>query len=213
MRRATEILSRITNALGCHGCVVCSRAPGDLLHGRLEGIRGTSSLTAAHSARLQTTQPWHPSNHSRAAHWLRLAIILTGLFTLGCAQPAAPPPASAPALDGCAERLHDLCEPLLLFQMAHHRLPESLEEFTTANGHLGPVTCPTSGLPYVWLPDGPTPPGHRYEVLLADAKPVHGGRRWAIVAAQQDDGRAPTLRVSLLPPATPAGMPPARQAR
>ncbi len=103
------------------------------------------------------------------------------------------PRAQGNVVDPCAERLHDLCEPLLVFAAMHQRLPDSLDEFKAASPDMPPLVCPTSGLPYVWRPaDVYAPKG---EVLLADAKPVHNGKRWAILIEPGNKGKL-MLRVS-----------------
>src|SRR5947209_4106671 len=53
--------------------------------------------------------------------------------------------------DPCAARLHDLCEPLLLYYAMHgKRLPERLEELKAFSDFDKPIelACPTSGQPY-----------------------------------------------------------------
>ena len=55
-----QLLAHEQKSPGCHGCVVCSRAPDVHESSGSIGSRRTSSIAAAHGARLQTTQPWHP---------------------------------------------------------------------------------------------------------------------------------------------------------
>jgi hypothetical protein len=134
-------------------------------------------------------------------------VILAGLALLSGCQPATPPPATraAASVDDCADRLHELCGPLLLFYMAHHRLPNDLAEFKAANPTgLPELVCPKTHLPYVWRPDGPAVAGQHNEVLLADVTPAHDGKRWAIVNTSVNAAGPLTLRVSLLPTARPA---------
>ena len=100
--------------------------------------------------------------------------------------PDAPGKPTAPIsnTDPCAERLHALCGPLLFYYALHRRLPERLDELRALADPIdAPVefTCPVSGLPYVYAPQGVRRPGGQPGVLvLYDAAPSHSGMRWAV---------------------------------
>jgi hypothetical protein len=130
-------------------------------------------------------------------------LLLAALALSGCAQPNARTnepaneaskaqpsarlspeirPESLDSLDPCAMRLHDLCEPLLLYYVKNRRLPPSLEELALVSGFEQiPLTCPVSNRQYQYDPAGKTLKGSPdAQVILYDATPAHGGNRWAI---------------------------------
>jgi len=126
----------------------------------------------------------------------------------GCTPPPArPTPAANRMLDGCADQLHELCGQLLLYYLSHQSLPPTLEPLQQAAGGPLSLTCPTSGLPYVYRPEGVVYPGQPGRLILFDAGASHGGMRWA-VRADASSGPAFTLRVVLLPDAPVFNAPP-----
>src|SRR5438477_9391348 len=99
--------------------------------------------------------------------WM-LPVMLAGA-SVGCmpTPKSSPPPRPRPVnrldnLDPCASRLHDICEPLLLFHATYHRLPNSLDELRALGGFENMIyTCPVSGLTYIYNPAGiSAPPGN-----------------------------------------------------
>ena len=129
-----------------------------------------------------------------------LLLILMASVLAGCVQerPAqktasAPPPRRPNRLDNldaCASRLHDICEPLLLFYVSYHRLPASLDELRALSGFENMIyICPVSGLPYIYDPIGiPAPPGNAgAKIILYDATPAHRGLRWAVTIIEPAD--------------------------
>jgi hypothetical protein len=107
--------------------------------------------------------------------------------------------------DPCAARLHDLCEPLLLYYATHgKRLPQRLEEVKAFSDFDKPIelTCPTSGQPYTYNPTGlvttvPAPAGaiaaEPTRLIVYDPSPAHNGSRKGIVIRVPSAGQAPTL--------------------
>jgi hypothetical protein len=107
--------------------------------------------------------------------------------------------------DPCAARLHDLCEPLLLYYATHgKRLPQRLEEVKAFSDFDKPIelTCPTSGQPYTYNPTGlvttvPAPAGtveaEPTRLIVYDSTPAHNGSRKGIVVRAPSSGQAPTL--------------------
>jgi hypothetical protein len=86
------------------------------------------------------------------------------------------------ALDPCAERLHALCGPLLLYYLQHRSLPPTLQDLEDGPEPTPPLYCPDSRKPYVYLPNNAiaidNPRGH---ILVHDPVAAHHGVRWAIV--------------------------------
>jgi hypothetical protein len=114
----------------------------------------------------------------------------------GCqaAVPATREPAAA--IDPCAGRLHDACEPLLLYCAANGRLPETLEELKRiGSGSLPPLVCPISNKPYIYNREGLRVPGRAGRLVLYDAEPVHSGMRWGILAEATAEGKPLSARV------------------
>lgn len=111
-------------------------------------------------------------------------------------QPNAEPggPTEISATDECATQLHNICGPLLTYYAIHRRLPSQLDELRTMPGADAPLsfTCPASGKPYVYRPEGVTVvvtvpqkrnenrPDFRGHVILHDPEPLHSGHHWAI---------------------------------
>lgn len=102
--------------------------------------------------------------------------------------------------DACANRMHELCGPLLLYYAQKHRLPKDLEELRQLPGvgDIPAFTCPVSGRPYVYDPSGlpGTEPGSW--VVLYDPAASHSGMRWAISITAKT-ASAPVTKVVALP--------------
>jgi hypothetical protein len=149
----------------------------------------------------------------------RVALLALALLLAGCkSQTAAPPDAArggggnvpqatarpntpdhtgAPLsnTDPCATRLHDICEPLLLYYSVHHQLPARLDELRQLPGFEGDMlnfTCPVSHLPYVYNPIGILTMDDQPRIILYDPQPSHAGARWA-VAIIEPQGNAPLV--------------------
>ena len=105
-----------------------------------------------------------------------------------------------PNVDPCAMRLHDLCGPLLLYFARHESLPATADELMGMPGLDVPeLACPASGQKYVYNPHGPTGPQAGTRIILYDATPAHGGRRWGIAVSEPQPGQALVARVVVLP--------------
>ena len=123
-------------------------------------------------------------------------------------EPAAHDPAAHPGepvaqisnTDPCAMRLHDICEPLLLYYVMNHRLPDRLEDLRqlpdSANLEL---TCPVSHKKYLYNPVGLLDTESKSRVILYDAAPSHSGMRWAvsIIEPEQENGPLVTKVIAL----------------
>ncbi len=129
---------------------------------------------------------------------LLIAAVLSGVA--GCAAAPEPAPASPPregvAAQACAERLHRLCEELLLYNAAYRLLPRDLTELATTTSS---AACPASREPYLYHAAG-WPVGRTGEhVIVADARPIHMGHRLGILIQPSEPGQPLVLKVASLP--------------
>jgi hypothetical protein len=102
--------------------------------------------------------------------------------------------------DPCASRLHDICEPLLLYYIKHDQLPGRLEELREIPGFEKlELICPVSKKPYLYNPIGITTSESRARIICYDAAPSHSGMRWAIsiIEPQQENGALVTKVIAL----------------
>ena len=104
--------------------------------------------------------------------------------------------------DPCAEHMQDLCEAMLLYYTTNKRLPATLPELQpyADAGTTLTFTCPVSGDPYTYVPEGLTGPRIRDPLVLVlyDVHPVHNGHRWGIVMAPAEGRHPMTLSVNPL---------------
>lgn len=122
--------------------------------------------------------------------------------------PAAAAPAAAPGsgarnkegvnaisnTDPCASRLHDICEPLLLYYLKNNRLPARLEELRDLPGFEQiELTCPVSRQNYLYNPVGITTAESRARIICYDPTPAHAGCRWAISIIEPQDSNGPLV--------------------
>lgn len=136
---------------------------------------------------------------------IRQVISISGILAAvilgkGCqSTPEAAAPASA-AADPCAERLHALCGPLLLYHALHGRLPDRLQELQALAdpGETISFECPASGKPYLYEKDGTAIPGQQGLVIVRDPMPSHSGIRWAIAIVKADRSQPVNTRVIAL---------------
>jgi hypothetical protein len=103
--------------------------------------------------------------------------------------------------DACAMRLHDICEPLLLYYLMRNQLPGRLEELRQVPGFEKSLdlTCPVSKKAYIYNPVGLMRPGEPERVILYDPAPSHSGMRWAVSIIEPEDGKALVTKVIALP--------------
>jgi len=132
----------------------------------------------------------------RAEGWLLVLVAAAAACAAGGCRPIpsageARPPLPAPAADPCAERLHDLCGPLLLYRAVHGNLPDRLEDLRRVAGAGEDLRfeCPASGQPYLYDKTGIAVPGQPGRIVVRDPLPSHSGIRWAI-AMVGSDGRS-----------------------
>ncbi len=133
----------------------------------------------------------------------RLWWIALGVLAAGCQMEEGSVPAErrpSVRIDPCAERLHDLCGQLLLQHSLDGKFPPSLDQLPGIGGpDAAQLTCPVSGLPYVYAPDGLRIAGRSGLLIVYDATPCHSGMRWGVLVDGLGGGKAVTMRVVLLP--------------
>lgn len=107
----------------------------------------------------------------------------------------------AVADDPCAMRLHDIAGAIAEYYALYKTLPQRLADVATMADLDGPLnfTCPLSGQPYVYVPQGLRAPGRTKLIIVHDAAPSHDGKRWCIVMTPLRPGAAVSLDVVPLP--------------
>ena len=150
---------------------------------------------------MTATMTMMTSSHRAATAALLLCVALAA----GCVvyEPVEPGPARR-GFDPCAEQLHELEGRLLRYYSVRKRLPASLAEIRSA-GRTGTeplFTCPVSGKPYVYRPEGIPLPGDSQRIILYDAEPCHDGGRWAVVIGRDSPSALPKTWVIQVPEST-----------
>jgi hypothetical protein len=130
-------------------------------------------------------------------HMQYWGILACAALVVGCAaqsQQQVPPttqpqrrPSSAQTAslnantDPCAMRLHDIGGALLFYSGHFNRMPQKLDDLRFLPGfeHLE-STCPTSGKPYIYKPDGIPMPDKISFLVLYDSDAAHLGVRWGL---------------------------------
>ena len=110
-------------------------------------------------------------------------------------SPAAQARRNEDPLDECAERLHSLCGPLLLYYMQHRRLPATLQDLPTDGPEpVPPLLCPDSHKPYVYALQNAIPIDNpKGYIIVHDAVPAHDGVRWCVVASPGTSATEPLI--------------------
>ncbi len=103
--------------------------------------------------------------------------------------------------DPCATRLHDLCEPLLLYYALHNQLPPSIDALRQLPGADPSLvwSCPASNLPYVYDAEGIPAGANKGKAILFDAAPSHENMRWAITIIEPLDIGPLVTKVIVMP--------------
>jgi hypothetical protein len=153
------------------------------------------------------------------------------LLAAGCASSATreqkpklqspwsvPPEArrTSTAIDPCADRLHELCGPLLMHYALHRRMPATLDDLRAVAGPDPTIAfeCPVSRRTYVYNADGLQSPAVNGRIVLFDPIPAHDGKRWAVVLEETKPGQPLIPRVITIPEfdfPRPLPLPPASQ--
>jgi len=117
-------------------------------------------------------------------------VILTTLATLAGCQANGPShghgtPAAEQAAntDPCATQLHDIAGAILFYYALNKRMPLQLSDLETVADMDTPLrfSCPVSGLPYLYYPEGLISPDGMGAIIVCDATPAHDGKRWCII--------------------------------
>lgn len=90
------------------------------------------------------------------------------------------------AKDRCPSRLHDIEGALLLYYALKKEFPASLEDLRSVADTKLDFTCPDTGLPYTYVPNGLRKPGGSKRIIVHDSVMNRDGTRWCIVV---DDSR------------------------
>ncbi len=141
--------------------------------------------------------------------------IAMGLSLTGCvtsttprAKPVAPVVGrgsveDAVASDPCATRVHEIAGAMLQYYAIDRQLPAKLEDLNMFKDDAALVfRCPTSNLPYVYVPSGLAAPGGSKIIILHDAAPTHNGRRWCLLMAPSGANAAQSMEVLSIPEQT-----------
>jgi hypothetical protein len=110
-------------------------------------------------------------------------------------------PETAVRSDPCAERVHNIGGTLLLYYASHQQMPQRLEELKPLADFDQPIelTCPVSGKPYLYAPNGLAAVGKEKRIVVYDAEPSHDGRRWCLFMLPAKPGQALAVEVLEVP--------------
>ena len=103
--------------------------------------------------------------------------------TTGPLTPPAPPDPILLYTDPTALRMQDIAAAMNAYLSTNHDLPLSLSMLQPAAARFGltlDFISPTSGKPYIYVPNAPTISGIPLRLVLYDATPAHGGY-WAVM--------------------------------
>jgi hypothetical protein len=109
--------------------------------------------------------------------------------------PAPAKPANPDLDDPCAERLHDIEGQLVFYYHLHGQLPARLDELKNLTSENVPLTCPVTGQPYLYAPDGLEILNSNRRVIVYDAQPCRAGVRHVIVADPIRPGKPLIIQV------------------
>lgn len=105
------------------------------------------------------------------------------------------------AIDPCADRLHELCRPLLMHYALYRRMPASLDELRRVAGPDPAIAfeCPVSGQAYGYDAEGLLSATVQGRIVLYDPTPAHDGSRWAVVLEETKPAQPLIPRVVSIP--------------
>ena len=123
----------------------------------------------------------------------------------GGSTPSATPSMSidrALKSDPCSVRLHEISGAMLTYLAIHGRMPRSLDELQSMQSPGDPVlnfTCPTTGQPYVYVPQGLRSVTDPRQIIVHDRSPDAAGMRWVILMQPAKGRQAAATWVTRLP--------------
>jgi hypothetical protein len=123
----------------------------------------------------------------------------------GTPRPPSPPTLSidrALKSDPCSVRLHEISGAMLQYLAIQGRLPRTFDELQPMQGPGEGVlnfTCPTTGEPYVYVPQGLRSPADPRQIVVHDRAPDATGLRWVILMQPAKARQAPATWVMRLP--------------
>jgi hypothetical protein len=137
----------------------------------------------------------------------RPVVVVNGQSTEPDGAPRAP---SSPSMsidralksDPCSVRLHEISGAMLTCLAIQGRLPRTLDELQSMQGPGEAAlnfTCPTTGEPYVYVPQGLRSPGDPRQIVVHDRSPDPTGLRWVILMQPAKARQAPATWVMRLP--------------
>jgi hypothetical protein len=104
--------------------------------------------------------------------------------------------------DPCSVRLHEISGAMLTYLATHGRMPRTLEELqSTLDPGEGVLTftCPTTGEPYVYVPQGLRSGTDPHQIVVYDRSPDATGLRWVILMQPPVGRQAPATWVMRVP--------------
>jgi hypothetical protein len=104
--------------------------------------------------------------------------------------------------DPCSVRLHEISGAMLTYLAVQGRLPRTLDELQSVQGPGDGVlnfTCPTTGEPYVYVPQGLRSPGDTRQIVVHDRSPDATGLRWVVLMQPPKARQTPATWVMRLP--------------
>jgi hypothetical protein len=111
------------------------------------------------------------------------------------------PPEAAVRNDPCAEHLQNIGGTLLLYWAVNKRMPQQLEELKplASFDQTIELTCPVSGKPYGYAPQGLAAAGKEKRIVVYDPEPSHHGNRWCLFMVPPQPGQALATEVLEVP--------------
>jgi hypothetical protein len=101
--------------------------------------------------------------------------------------------------DRCPARLHDIEGAMLMFYALNKSLPAKLEDLRSVSDTTLDLTCPDTGQPYAYAPNGLRKPGGSKRMLVYDSAMNSDGTRWCILAADGRPGAPQDMQVVQIP--------------
>jgi hypothetical protein len=148
-------------------------------------------ISAAFGGGCQSTTTTMPQSNSSSPYVRKAPAVAPAQPTVAKNKESGPVISNT---DPCASRLHDICEPLLLYYLKNGKLPGRLEELRDLPGFEQiELTCPVSKQAYLYNPIGITTAESRARIICYDPTPAHAGCRWAISIIEPEENNGPLI--------------------